>query len=277
MSIGQILSGLNSLQQSGVLSPSIPFWDQYDFTPEANAGTGPGSTSNSQPSSFVSPPTQWDIARYGPDRVPVPGIVRILNCKPYRKVKHKPKYSSDGEVPTFLGYDVSRFDMEVILWTMRQMQAMQQMVKYVFPGKSTTPQITGSSGTVVGGDLSNVKGQRTGIAGVDYPSVPEPFTLYHPALALVGINTVFVEGLTPPTQYGSYNDVKVMHFFCWEYRFSTNVKTSTPKKQNQTPVLQNLLPGTNPGPLGTGQYPPSPLQTDTGVNYVLANPNNGGP
>jgi hypothetical protein len=211
---------------------------------------------------FTIPPTIWDVVFYGPQKIPFPGLAEIIDCKPKRAILKKKQPSTDGSTPTFIGYDVARFDIELRLFSPLQLQNLQIALAAIFPGKTGgldsgfIYQASPSGIQAVGLNLSNVTAKSTAPS-----TIPQAIQVSHPALALAGIDKMIVEGWSPPVMWNNKNDIKVCKFHCWEFRPPVNVQSKTVKNvQTAPPINQNQVPPVTPAtPPSQSSAGPSPL------------------
>ena len=272
-------------QKSLTANPvGVPWWGIQDLQLVGNAQgtTGTG---------FITPPSAWDVVKFGPNHTVLPGLVKVKKCSRKMKLDRKEMPGSDFETQVFQGWGVVEFDFDLILWTQPQLAMLQSALAYFFPGAGDPPAqnqaltvtTVASSSNIVNPNTNSSTGPQATQQIQTSPDVrnrpPIPVKLQHPALQLHGVDTVVFEWMDGPVQRSEKEpDIFVVHFKTVQYRPAKPTKTKKLTSANPvgTPVGQipqggvgvlqpqflpaaqssNQSPSTSGGadPFGTQQY-----------------------
>jgi len=195
----------------------IPFWSKEGVA-EA-FGTKQGATSDG--AIFSTDP--WDVATLAGKKLP--GICKVDGA-PTLAFEKKKQGGVDGAIITVNGYLPGPIEIECTIWHEAQWTYLQSVAPELWtkPNKKKTK----------GSELAR--------------------PIYHPALALWGINNAVVIGVTPPKD-GPVPDTKVIKFKCLEWVAVTNDnKTKTVKPSAVVPLAPQYNPARN-------KVPPKPSTT----------------
>ena len=238
----------------------IPFWTDQIANPD--------------PQVWTLPPDPWSVVYIGSNLSLLPGLLDngdvTWRKQPHRVIDKGRKPSTDGATPKLLGFGCAEFDLKMVIHDPFQLRQLQVILGQIWVGKSSSLTISqnnpgvaiapgmgipGSQFTVginltqtTPGGGSSAKGQRD-----------KPLLIYHPALALAGINQFILEKWTPPVRLQGRNDVKMYVLHCLEYRDAVAKQATTPKKLGDPKINGKILPvqtaGTPPSQGGAGPSP----------------------
>jgi hypothetical protein len=221
------LTGQGSIPVSGV-----PWWGNQNLS-LVGGRTG-----------FQTPPSEWDVLRYGPNNVPLPGLLKVRRCERRMKLHRKEHPSSDFETQTFQGWSVVEFDFSLKLWTPQHLADLQGALAYLFPGAGDPPDPTSSVSVVTVAsnmNLVNPTNSASGTAALQQIQVqpnspkrpPIPIKVYHPALLMHAVDTVVFQSMDGPYQASDgVPDIFVCHFKTVQFRPSKQVQHKTLDRPN---------------------------------------------
>jgi|GEM_PF-6014902 hypothetical protein len=264
--------------------PSVPFWD-----------TNPNALSMIQNSGMLYGATEWDIVRYGPQGIPMPGLAVIRKAKRKQRMDKKYPPGTDGVSPTFQGYNPYLFDFELLIWTPEQLNRLvTEILPIVLPGKGQpvfkkVPVVTGYAG-FSGNAGSGQQGPEglgfaplsagyTGAAPiVQQASVPTgaqlqiPVQLSHPLLLLHGVTSVIFEEDDGPMPWRGHNDIFAWGAKTFEFKPPKRSQTQTPAATTtlttgigaQNQPVSNSAAATDPAM--NGGAAPSPTSPGAGAS-----------
>jgi hypothetical protein len=231
------------------IAASIPFWDDQLSGDAAFA---------LDPSNFNRSP--WDTVSIA--GIPLPGLCRVEpGTRRKKRLDKKAAKGRDGATITFQGYECSEIIVKCRIWTQEQLQALGQMMPVLIPpapGTQIPVTVTETKVTESGGfkvtstktSTQNATVQSQAVTGVQ---------IYHPSLALLGINSVVIESVSPlfPTSVkGQWEmDIRCAQFIPSAKGNNTSTATGTQNYGNniQTAIQANpesirpKLPSSDPG------------------------------
>jgi hypothetical protein len=121
----------------------------------------------------------WDIATV--NDMPVPGIVSVRAHRKHR-LDIKPTVGADGATTTLLGFLPAEIEISCRMWTQRHLQQYENLVSSILQ----TLKIAMYGPAPQKGGAPSQRDQAA-------------FTASHPALAVMGISSLCLERLEPPT------------------------------------------------------------------------------
>lgn len=194
---------------------SLPFWDQAAIIPKDGTAATQGITTVLPRGSDPYPDelSPWDVITL--NGVRAPGICRLDGGK------HIP-YDRKAALGQIVGpsalfvFDPVSFTLTLTLWTPRQWLDLQTMLPQLLPATGPNPE-------------------------------PRAVKAEHPALAMIGIDTVYFEGVGLPRHIGK--QIVEVEFQCYEWRPPLPI---TPQDIG-SPLPQGLQPGQTTAPA-----PPTP-------------------
>ena len=202
---------------------------------------------------FQNAPSPWDVIRYGPNNVLLPGLVKVRRIKRRMKLHRKEHPASDFETQTFQGYSELEFDFDLFLWSPGQWQNMPPAMNYLYPASGTPKQKQQTTLFATVTSTSNlVNPQASSTAGTQTTQQiqqarntplkpPIPVKMSHPALQFHNVDAVVIHDVEGPIQaHPNVPDIFVMHFQCVEFNPSKAIQTTTFKQANSlgTPLGQ---------------------------------------
>lgn len=169
---------------------SLPFWDN----PEVR-GRGDGTADVPGLYTAVPPAFQggagtlpdelsrWDFIILNGTRAP--GICRLEGGRHIGYSREVALGIATGQPPWVFGFDPVEFSLVLTLWTPRQFQELEAMLPNIMPKAGPAPD-------------------------------PRAVTAEHPALALVGVDTIYFESMELPRHIGK--QVMEVTFQCYEFK-----------------------------------------------------------
>lgn len=250
------LTGTLSKKLTVSPSTSIPWWGKQELK-WVGAATG-----------FQTPPSAWDVLLFGPNKQPLPGLVRVRRCARRMKLHRKEHPAADFETQTFQGWSVVEFDFELIIWSQYQLAALQNALGYFFPGAGDPPDPTSSISVLVVSSTQNiVNPQNAGASGTSSgqqiqtrPNVPKrppiPVKVSHPALQMHGVDAVVFEAMDGPLQMSPDKpDIFMVRFKTVQFKPSQPVAVKTLDRASTRATNLGAVP-----PPGVGVLQPQYLQ-----------------
>ena len=243
MATGQIIQSSASI---------LPFWDTAPYILQHFIGDN--STSNLEGNysmthgGFQTAPTEWDIVRYGPSLVPLPGLAILKSVGRKIRLDNKVMPGTDGVTSTFLGYHPVHFDFELLLWSEEQLSTMsEQALPLIFPGKGQPGSVAFSSNPAQAAALQAIPliptdayAQTSG-GGNSYNL---PVQLQHPSLLFHAVRSVIFEAVEGPMPWRGHNDI--FQITCKTIQWAGPVKHS--HMNTKAPAAPAAIPG-QPGSL----------------------------
>jgi hypothetical protein len=263
----------------------VPWWGLQDtslLSVTLPGGFNPG---------FMTPPSQWDVVRVGPNYYPLPGLVKVRRCSRGMKLHRKEHPSSNYETQTFQGFSVVEFDFDLVMWTDAQLANFQLVLPTIFPGTWVSQGGSSSSSVATVSSTQNIvnpnQSQSAGSVSTQQVQVtpntpkrpPLPVKIAHPALQIHSVKEVVFTHVDGPLQRSeSVPDIFVVHLKCVQFNPSrpTKATTLTQAQTQPTNLGANPVPGIAPQqqpnvpPSASGGADPSDLVQS--VNYVSLPP-----
>ena len=231
---------------------SVVFWNSGIAGEEALPASDPGTDRNPAAPVRVINRTfsthPWDTVYLG-DGLQLPGICKIMDGATEIGIDNKKPEGKDGATITVKGYRPGPFEISCTVWTSAQWDELTKVLDSIWrrPEKK-------------------VKG-RTSVADVAIP-------IFHPALALYGIHSCAVTGVTFPSD-GTFDGAKTIKIKCLE-----NVPPGT-KPQTRTAALPSVVKPYQSGisdpaaPVNAGPVKPSANRSNLGPKGPVSTPANG--
>lgn len=236
---------------------------------------------------FRSPPSEWDVVRFGPSLQPLPGLAKVKRCERRMKLHRKEHPSSDFETQTFQGWSVVEFDFDLILFTNQQLQDFQSLLPAIFPGAGDPPSrqssitvttVTSSENIVNPNQYTaqgNVGTQQIQTVANTPKRPPIPIRMSHPALQVHGVDSVVVQFMNGPMQRSeSVPDIFIVNFKTVQFKPSkpttkkTLVQVQTDEDTTPTPVPAALDPTAGP----SGSHGADPQDNSRYINFLSNGP-----
>jgi len=217
---------------------------------------------------FQTPPSEWDVLRFGPNNQPFPGLCKVKRCERRMKLHRKEHPSSDFETQTFLGWSVVEFDFLQVLWTAAQLSDFQSALAYVFPGAGDPPDPQSAVSVAMVSSTQNlVNPQNATSAGTvttqqiqQAPNVakrpPIPVKVSHPALQMHGVDALVFVAMDGPIQLSEDRpDIFGVRFRTVQFRPSSPIQKKTLDAVQSLGTKLGAL-----GPAGSGVLLPQYIQ-----------------
>jgi len=189
---------------------SVAFWDSGVFGEEALSSIDNSVAGAAQRAAIINRTYAihpWDTATI--DGHQLPGICRVMDGMTKIGIDLKKPDGKDGSTITVKGYRPGPFELSVSVWTKTQWDALTTVLDAIW----RRPQ-------------KKAKG-KTHVSDIAVP-------IFHPALALYGISSCAIQGVTFPSD-GPFDGAKTVKIKCLE-----NVPPG-PKKQTKTAASKTGL------------------------------------
>lgn len=210
------------------LASSIPWWD----VTEAGYETTNGSVISANP---------WDRVILD-DTDYFPGVCTVDSKRTRKKHKKSPP-AKDGGTVTMTGYDLADIKITCTIWTPGQLDELVGLCDRLFPAENrATSTVPIPAATKAAMALAGIKEDKSKKKTQKKPE-PQPHSVYHPALHLLGINWIVfhdADALRPGSIAGS----KTMTFSATEYR--------PPKKDKKAKATPTTTPVESGPPVTEG-------------------------
>lgn len=153
----------------------------------------------------------------------LPGVVTLSGSKGY-KVDKKPGLGEDGGTTTIQGREIPSVELTLRTYKPEHVEELAGWLKILFPSGSDTP---------------------------------DPFVVSHPALAMLGITTLFFEKCSVPVQMPAPEQTRIeVRFTCSETRTAKPMSGGTKSPTKGIDTSKGQFGKKQPPPKATGKTPP---------------------
>lgn len=173
---------------------------------------------------------------------PVPGLAQV-DASAALKVDQKKGAGKNGATPTFHGRNPAKIDVQIVIWTEPQLSALLDQLADYWPSEP------------------------------DKKS-PKPWDMYHPNLALLGIKSAYIVGVSS-LKRGPVAQSKMMTWTLQEFRKGSGAGKSasiTPASSVANVIAPGRLQQSFPLQAGDGTVLADPAPTKPSQDKTFTNP-----